>query len=210
MIAVTTAPRPVATLQDSLVSLRAAGCELSPLIVEESTPPRGILRTWAHGLRRLLAAGADPLMMLQDDVTWSPGSWDRIRRELLDVISAHPNCGYASLYSSGRVRSALARAHGALLTPGWWPTGDLNIRWSGAQCYVLPRRSAELLLSDPWFREKRRHELRSLDVLVSAALNRLHRVTWTHVPSLIDHHVLGGHDNSARHLLLSHAHKARL
>jgi len=190
-VAITTAPRPVPTLGTAVASLHAAGGP-APLIVED-TPTHGLVQTWVIALDRLLNEAHAPwVMVMQDDVTWPTDGWATALRGLDALWRTVPRVGYASLHTMPRVQEALRLDATAPAIDTWYPTGRLQPflhkqRWCGAQCYVLPRGAAVMLLADPTFRDVCRRATRSVDHHVTLALNRLGLPTFTWFPSLVSH-----------------------
>lgn len=190
----TTAPRPVELLAESLASLRLAGCPVEPIVVTDGHPPMGIVRTWARALRLLLETDAESLMILQDDTQWPERGWSAFEGLWSGLRGLYPTVGYGSFHTSDRTNRALNEA--GVTDWGWAETGALPVRPCGAQCYVLPRASAVTLLGDAAFQGEVQRQIRSVDVLVTWALHRLGLPTFTYRPSLVAH--IGKHNRAPR------------
>lgn len=202
--AITTAPRPIPTLERSLASMRAAGinapvpvfsdgpCTVSDAaaIVIENTPPLGGLRNWCHALERVTReTNAEWIAMLEDDILWAQGSGEALLRDLDHSRRQAPDIGYLSLYLPSIVSRSMEREQMRVrLRPGYHRSRMGNRCW-GSQAYVLPRHAAEALLADPTFQDYRQNyaKNRNRDNIVSGCLSQMGRQLLYRVPCLVSH-----------------------
>lgn len=199
-IAITTAPRRTETFTQSLASLRAAGFDglvrvfadrVHPAaddrcMVLRNDPPLDGLKNWCHALRTLLTdTDADWLMVLEDDVTWAPGSAEALDRDLLELDPS--DTGYLSLYLCRHVSKEIKREQLVRnLKPGIYAT-QMGSRCWGSQAYVLPRTSAERLLASHNFMKYAAIRKKNRDILVSGELLRMGLALRYRVPCLVNH-----------------------
>lgn len=193
-VAITTAPRPVPTLEHCVAALAASGCPLQPILVRDGDPRRGIARTWVAAVEALLRTDAEALMVLQDDVTWPPGRWDAAVEAIAAMLAHDPACGYLSLHTMPRVEAALAASVTSPTLGTWYRTGHLESylwkhHWCGAQCWVLPRAAAQAVIGARRFQEFVAGHPHGFDHEVTATLRRLGCETYTWWPSLLSHHL---------------------
>lgn len=209
-IAMTTAPRPIETVQKSLASLRAAGFGQHVLVSfdgpdhdgpDVSADPDwtvctygarvGVPRHWLRTLETLLYTTSEPwLLMLQDDTTWQTGAAAALeaRRKAL--------APFWSLYVDKTVATHLEASHGRPLAPGAYYS-RLGHQSGGALAYGFWRPFAERLVGDPGFREDVETHERGIDRWVPKAALSLGHALQVWVPSLVTH-TLGSGNSSMR------------
>jgi hypothetical protein len=208
-VGIITAPRPKPTLDASVRSLRQdAGwkgevCILSDgsivapdarCNVRRNVPPLGNLRNWVAALTWITHAAEEPwLMVCEDDIVWAKGAFSALEREL-------KGCSFdaISLYLPIRMSKRLEEKVGPL-DPGYHSDRMQVFRsmW-GAQCLLLPRRTAVWLLSSRELRSFT-HNFRwqkNVDGIVADCLNNTGRKIWWRVPCLVDHTPLGEGNSS--------------
>jgi hypothetical protein len=204
-IAITTAPRPVASFDRSLASLRAAGfdqgvwvfndgpsqADIPACRVVNNSPPLGGLKNWAHALETLVNETAAPwLMVLEDDIQWAKGAAAALRRDLekLEAVSG-ATIGYLSLYLARKVAHEIEQRKGRRPLPSGMYVSGLGRGCWGSQAYVIPRAAAVDLLRWPAFDDKRRNyeKNRNRDNIVSGCLAAMGRRLYYRVPCLVDH-----------------------
>ena len=192
-VGVTTAPRPAETLTQTLESLARAGWSKQCVFAEpESRLPAnatqvvqrverlGAFPNWYLGLAELVLRQpeADAYMMLQDDVELARN----LRSYLEQTLWPGHATGVVSVYCPSHYRRRRSVGYHAI-DEGW-------NTW-GALCYVLPRRSARWLLSDPEVLEHRWRGpgdgLKNVDSVVGAWCRRAQLNYLIHVPSLVQH-----------------------
>jgi hypothetical protein len=207
-IAITTAPRDRETFAASLASLRAAGFvqqvrvladKVSPegegCVITRNDPPLDGIKNWYKACRTLLdETAATWLMILEDDVTWAKGASEALYRDLGALDPA--TTGYLSLYLCRHVAKHIQReAHAKRLPPGMHDAASMGGRCWGSQAYVLPRQSAEKLLSDRIFTNMVQIRWKNRDLLVSGTLSRHGKKLLYRVPCLVNHKL--GNANSS-------------
>lgn len=211
-IAITTAPRPVATFDQSLASLRKAGFsevvwvmndgefmnEIPACRVVQNSPPLGGLKNWAHALETLVNTTDAPwLMVLEDDIRWARGAAAALVKDLRTLDGKlRDGVGYLSLYLSRKVSKEIEYRRGRPLRPGIYASKLAEGCW-GSQAYVLTREGAVALLADPTFDDRRRNYVknRNRDGIVSGCLAAMGRRLYYRVPCLVDH-ALGSANSS--------------
>jgi hypothetical protein len=206
-IAITTAPRPVATFAPSYASFRKAGFDEAVHVLADGTnpdvyassgrgtvhihnPPLGGLKNWAHALETLVNNSAAPwLMVLEDDIRWAHGAAAALEKDLRDLDrELREKVGYLSLYLSRKVSREIESRKGRRLKPGIYSTALAGGCW-GSQAYVFTREGAVALLTDPTFDDHRRNYVknRNRDGIVSGCLAAMGRRLYYRVPCLVDH-----------------------
>ena len=178
-IVITTAPRAVPTLLDTLRSMRLAGGfehDVSISIVDDaadSATKLGPWRNWRRGLSSLAETIADLYVIMQDDVQVRPG----LRKYLEKTITAN---GVYSPYTSGKDH----QLRGELFGGSWYYNGT---GWShcGALMYVMPPAAVAYL-------ERRLPQTvphnRHIDAHVGELLkSNRHMPLLMHVPSIAQH-----------------------
>lgn len=212
-IAITTAPRPVATFATSFGSLRKAGFVEPVHVFSENEPPEfysagiemhvnapplGGLKNWAHALETLVTSSDAPwLMVLEDDIRWARGAAAALAKDLRDLDGKlRAGVGYLSLYLSRKVSKEIEYRKGRPLRPGIYASQLAEGCW-GSQAYVLTREGAIALLADPTFDDRRRNYVknRNRDGIVSGCLAAMGRRLYYRVPCLVDH-ALGSANSS--------------
>ena len=175
-VAMTTAPRGVPTLRDSVASLERAG--FTNVRIFDDAQRAGAWSNWLHAVRTLLEQHpkADALLLCQDDIVCC-----RHLREYLDrtLWPCRP-VAVCSPYSPGPYRQAEA---------GWH---EQRRGWAlvGALCWAVPRETAEAVLEDLGNVRAYRH----IDARVGRWAGQTKRTVWYHTPSLVQH---VGNRNSA-------------
>jgi len=203
-IAITTAPRPVPTFDQSLASLRRAGFDGTTWILNDgrylpdivgsvvvnNSPPLGGLKNWAHALETLVTSTDAPwVMVLEDDIRWARGAAAALGKDLRDLDGKlRDGVGYLSLYLSRKVAKEIEYRKGRPLRPGIYSSKLAEGCW-GSQAYVLTREGARALLADPTFDDRRRNYVknRNRDGIVSGCLAAMGRRLYYRVPCLVDH-----------------------
>jgi hypothetical protein len=175
-VAVTTAPRPIPTLDRTLASLERAGFD--EVRVVDDVLHDGAWSNWLFALRTLLAErpAADALLVCQDDIVCCR----RLRTYLERTLwPGHP-AALCSPYCPAPYRRSRQGWHQE--RRGWYLVGAL--------CWAMPRPAAEAIL-----RDLGRVEARSrIDARVGQWARRAGRSVWYHTPSLVQHI---GNGNSA-------------
>ena len=163
--AVTTAPREVDYLTDTLRSLEAAG--FRPWVCED--PERtGVKKTFKRALRSLLDIRADAYAVFQDDCRVAKGT-----AEWFQWPEPPEQVGVVSLYCAGPLHRD---------DPGWFKSGAKEVA-RGAVCYVMPRHAAERFLRDNPGCESRT----VLDHTMGQWCADKGLSYWIHSPSLVQH-----------------------
>lgn len=205
--AIITAPRPVATLANSIVSYRKAGFRSTttmvfsdaeePLInktcvdrIVVNRPALGNLRNWVLALRTLVRdTDSRWLMVCEDDIVWAEHSCSAL---LFDLRSLEHSAGYAtvgamSLYFP--IHDSRDVEVGGLLTRGWHRGPRKGMRIWGAQCIVFSRAQAEALLVDnqlvAFLADPAR--TKNVDAIVAKCIHDRDRDILYRVPCLVDH-----------------------
>jgi hypothetical protein len=197
--AVTTAPRRVSYLAQTLRSLERGGFS-QPIVAADAPDPTiepaypaldggfaalrieraerrlGAFRNWRRALRALLTSRpeADAFAVFQDDVRVSRHLHEWLEEHLWP--DAHRRLGVVSLYT--------AEPH-VRVTDGWHKLSlaSPSSRAFGALAYVFPYSVAALLLAEEaWGRGDI-----PIDAAVGEFCRRNHRGYWLHSPSLVQH-----------------------
>jgi len=168
-VAVTTAPRPVATLEKTLASLRRAGWDRCEVV--EDTHRAGAWPTWRRALRRLIECHprADALLISQDDALFCRGLREYLERTLWPgdrVALCSPYC--PAVYRSQK---------------RGWHREDRGWLLIGAVCWALPHSAAEAILEDLGRLKAQKH----IDAHVGRWAQETGRSVWYHMPSLVQH-----------------------
>lgn len=205
--AIITAPRPRPTLLASVMSYLAAGFEGNLVVLSDcpidgpttvmgypiryNTTPLGNLRNWVLALETLFTeTEAEWLMVCEDDITWAKGSAAALERDLdlFEQSASFKRTGAQSLYCPIRVSNDLERRRGAPLRPGWHSVNHGMKTW-GAQCLVLSRIQASLLLhsaSLQHFLAQSRWN-KNVDAIVAECLLNSGLEISYRIPCLVDH-----------------------
>lgn len=207
-IAITTAPRAKETFTASLASLRQAGFtqpvrvfadKVNPsgdgCLVTVNDPPLDGIKNWYKACQTLIEETSAPwLMILEDDVTWANGAAQALYRDLEGLDPE--KVGYVSLYLCRHVAKHIHRElHVSRLPAGMHNAASMGGRCWGSQAYVLPRQSAERLLSDRIFTNMVQIRWKNRDLLVSGTLSRHGKKLLYRVPCLVNHKL--GNANSS-------------
>jgi hypothetical protein len=209
-MAMTTAPRAVRTVDQSLASLRAAGFTQvvqvysdtphdtldDPAVdVHQNDPPLGDLRNWCHALEQLLTVESDWLLLLEDDITWASGAAAALGADLERLTTRRASIGYLSLYCAQKISRQWD--HGRkLVKPGFYATSEGWRCW-GSQAYVVPRSSALALRQSVQFQQFQQTHTNQRDSIVSECFKALKLDRLYRLPCLVNHEL--GASNSARH-----------
>ncbi len=175
-VAVTTAPRPIPTLERTLASLRRAGFD--EVRVVDDLLHDGAWSNWLFAVRTLLAErpAADALLVCQDDIVCCRGLRAHLDRTLWPdgpVAVCSPYC--PAPYRHDRQGWHRQRR-------GWYLVGAL--------CWAMPRAAAEAILCDLGQVEARSR----VDARVGQWAKWTRHSVWYHTPSLVQH---TGNGNSA-------------
>lgn len=194
-VGVTTAPRSVATLAQSLTSLAAAGWDTPRLFAEPGTiiPPAfehlpitlrdqtlGAFPNWYLGLAELVmrAPAADAYLMCQDDVLFADG----LRHYLEQADWQSLDAGVISVYCPSHYATDS--------DPGFHVENRGWQSW-GALAYLLPAASARALIGDRRVIEHRlggpADGLRNIDSVVGRWCKSVGKNYVVHAPSLAQH-----------------------
>ncbi|NUQ66150.1 MAG: hypothetical protein HUU20_27115 [Pirellulales bacterium] len=171
-IAVTTAPRPTATLACTLDSLRLAGWREFRVFAD--TAGVGAWRNWINALSTLVREepDADAFAVVQDDVVVCRG----LRRYLEQTLwPAVDNVALCSPFTPAAYQERRR---------GW------NVRWPppnqflvAAQFWILPPKSARAIVRDLGDVQARK----GIDGRVGLWAEQTGRSVWYHAPSLAQH-----------------------
>ena len=179
-VAVTTAPRPVPTLNRTLASLGRAGFD--GVQVFDDAGRKGAWPNWLLAVQTLLQrhAEADALLLCQDDAVFCRGLREYLDRTLWPDAGERPGVALCSPYCPGPYRRKQSGWHQQ--KRGWYLVGAL--------CWALPRRAAEAVLRD--LGTVRAND--RIDARVGKWASETDRSVWYHSPSLVQH---VGNENSA-------------
>jgi hypothetical protein len=189
---VTSAPRPVSTVECTLAELRRAGFDQTiHVFAEPETELReqlgvvltrnhrrlGIWGNWRSAAACLLDNTDAPFLLIcQDDLVLAPCAAAALQHAIQTL--PHDDWGYASLYTPRNV------VHHVTLTPGWQTVDGKGSSW-GALAYCLTREALSELLASPDALGHRAPN--GIDHMISRALGRLGRRRYFHSPSLAAH-----------------------
>jgi len=168
-VGVTTARRPLPTLQKTCTSLARAGFA-GPRILDD-VDRQGPWPNWLRAVQALLREHpeAEALLICQDDIVLC-----RDLRQYLDrTLWPGPAVALCSPYCPGPYRQK---------RPGW---RRQQRGWAlvGALCWALPRRAAEAVLEDLGEVAARSR----IDARVGRWAAQTGRSVWYHSPSLVQH-----------------------
>lgn len=208
-IAITTAPRPKETLTASVSSLRVAGFtenihvfsdreieDISDCTIHRNRPPLGGLKNWCHALEWVVNNTVSPwILMLEDDILWAKDSAVELKAELAQLNPA--KIGYISLYLSNKTAQSIENFLAVEKLERGLHVAPVSYKCWGSQAYLIPRRSAQRLLVDPEFINKRNNHTknRNRDTIVSGCLRSMNLDLLFRVPSLVNHE-LGWHNSA--------------
>jgi hypothetical protein len=194
-IAITSAPRAVPTLSDTLHSMRAAGFAwpitlfidgdvVSPLgdkiRVRSSSEQVGEVGNWARAARFMLGEGYDYILMCQDDVQFCWSARESLESGIVRANSVR--LGFLSLYTP---RANLLRTDFQGVGEGWHRLMPSQNTW-GALAWCFPKRALKAVTSSTEF-ERAASGRVALDRLVCGILGTLRFVCFQHLPSLARH-----------------------
>lgn len=210
-VAMTTAhTRPSPTVLASLASLRAAGytgkVQVSvdgPQAPDVSSDPNWEvvthgtqllpLKHWARTLEAAVYTSSCPwVLVLQDDTVWAAGGWSALWREVEALGPKATGAGLLSLFLVDKIAREISRARH--LSQGWHES-SLGYQSGGALGYLMPRASAERLLSDDGFKALVATRERNIDRLVPGRLNELGLTCLFRYPSLLNHRLGSGNSS---------------
>lgn len=213
-VGILTAPRPRSTLNQSIKSLREAGCTSRVTVCSDDPSVDYVddddyvlvvnkkrlvnFRNWTNCVKLLLkeCEADDWICICEDDITWVPQCWSHLEKELqnLKLSSRLRLQGALSLYFPIEMSRDLEK--GSKLGPGWHSTSR-GIKTWGAQCFVLSKAMAEALmcnrtynmfLADP-------KRVKNVDGIIAESLLRDGLRILYRVPCLVDHSL--GEGNSS-------------
>lgn len=203
-----TAPRPRATLNESIRSMRAGGFGMDvPVLVFQdgecppitepvdnvmvNSIPMGNLRNWHRALHILYyQTQAEWLMVCEDDIEWAKGAHEALLHDLnLFAVSLSFNkVGAVSLYCPIRMSGDMEKLYGGRLTRGWYGARKGMKTW-GAQCLVFSRKQASMLLNDVGLQTFLNNKKwnKNVDAIVAECINSHSREIAYRIPCLVDH-----------------------
>lgn len=208
--AIITAPRPRATLLESLRSFRHAGFVDHVFVAADGPfdgaildlvtyaklnhPPLGNSKNWTHALTYLLNnCSHEWLMVCEDDIVWASYASEVLHYDL-QRLSAHKDVDRfraLSLYLPDRVSK-----YAGPLRYGWHYNGmQMGAKLWGAQCLLFRRDWAKDLLEDQLFKTRVIQKDKNIDGIVAESINQRGRVIAYRVPCLVDH-TLGDNNSS--------------
>lgn len=189
LVTVTTAPRPVRTLEDSIQSLHASGitsafdCEI---YVSEDKGV-GVSKHWLATLLQVVTREWDLLFMLQDDIVWAANAGKAVSR-IAPRLS-----NFFTFYVDPKLdREIRWKAEGP--KPGPY-LSDLGRFSNGAQCYGFRPEFARRLASDEAFIRDMTMHNRGIDKRIPAACLAMGEPLQVWYPSIVSHRL--GSGNSA-------------
>jgi hypothetical protein len=203
-VGIITAPRPRPTLAQSFESYEKAGFEgpthifaepgsqdvpMATSVKVHRNPERlGNFRNWARALSQLLMVNEAWLMVCEDDIRWARGARDVLENDLYRWQRKDDDIGAISLYLPIRMSKVIETTYGVPLMRGWYPLNLGRKTW-GAQCLVLRRTWAEMLLQDQVLLDLLADPSKdkNVDAHVAEALSRRGRSIMWRVPCLVDH-----------------------
>jgi glycosyltransferase involved in cell wall biosynthesis len=216
-IAIITAPRPVPTIDLTIVELRHGGfhqpltvfaepgsrIDDSPGVIVRRNPEcLGLWGNWLQAAAALLTETDSPFVMIcEDDLLLSRGAAAGLQQAMESL--SHDSWGIASLYTPlhnvrhqdggglGRMRRRRTVLGGG---EGWRRLQSASAHW-GALAWCFTRESLEELLHSPAV--LLHPGTQGTDSIVSAALRETGRRFYSHIPSLCGHS--GAHNSSVGH-----------
>jgi hypothetical protein len=210
-LAMLTAPRPVATITESIASLRAAGfderlhvfsddCSNVVMDGNVTTSYRARMHelpNWYSALKSITALDADMYLMLEDDTTWQPGARSTLERWMANLRWCRADFGALSLHCMRHVSRSLER-QASNVSEGQLPAGtyraELGADVWGSQALLFTRASAQALLDLPAFMQASCMRER-VDAAVGRGLQLLQLDLLYLLPCLVRHDL--GRRNSA-------------
>lgn len=168
-VAVTTAPRPVPTLEATLAGLARAGWQDIEVIAD--TGRAGAWATWLKALGKSLARrpAPDALLLCQDDAAFCRGLRDYLERTLWP----NPQAALCSPYCPAVYRGPQRG----------WHREDRGWQLIGAVCWAIPRAAAEAMFEALRRQKAEKH----VDARVGRWAEQTRRSVWYHTPSLVQH-----------------------
>lgn len=160
-----------------------------------NVPALGNLRNWVKALSTIADRTDEPwLMVCEDDIVWAKGAFPALEEELVD-------CSFdcISLYLPIRMSKRLEQMRKGPLDEGYhWEQMQVHRSMWGAQCLLLPRHTAQWLLSSDALRAFTSNQRwqKNVDGIVAECLNATGRKIWWRVPCLVDHTPLGEGNSS--------------
>ena len=194
-VGVTTAPRPVPTLERCLKSLAVAGWSdphifaepeavipdgFEDLVVSRRPVTMGAFPNWYLSLTEMVMANphADAYLLCQDDILLSAG----LRQYLDGRLWPAAEVGVVSLYCPRHYTNEDVN--------GFHEIHEGSGTW-GALAYLFPNPSVRALLADPLFTDHRHHGrrqgLRNIDSITGLWCQERGLPYFVHSPSLIQH-----------------------
>jgi hypothetical protein len=205
-LAYTTAPRPRATLGQSLWSLRQAGWDDEVLVCADGEAPcledahcqvvvnterLGVLRNWVETLRRLVErTEAEHLLIVQDDVTWARKAAHVLLRDQSRYLS------FWTRYVDPKVARVLRIQYHQAVGRGVY-LSDLGYANNGALTFGLRRQFAQRLLAAPQLADYLTTHVQNVDRVIPAVALALGEPLQVWVPSLVNHQ-LGSANSSIK------------
>lgn len=209
--AIITAPRPRATLEQSLWSYRMQGGFDGDVTIfaDGAIPPfrsdylrgfkghivlnprkLGNLRNWWGAFSWLLSATDSPwLMICEDDITWAENASQVLKQDLA-TWDLTKRAGMLSLYSPRRMTKVIESVYspGTRLSNGWYGITMGRKMW-GAQCLVLHRKEAEALMECGYMKAVLSDVTKTMnvDAHIAESLMLRQKQIFYRVPCLVDH-----------------------
>ena len=170
-VGITTAPRPVPTLGQTVASLGRAGW-LNLSIVRD-TRGIGAWRNWIGGLRLLIRRQprADAYMICQDDVVFCRGLRSYLQRSLWPA--ERETVALCSVFTPAAYQTS----------PPGWHRQCRGWYLSAAQAWVIPPESARAIVAELADLDASKH----IDNHIGKWARQTGRVPWYHAPSLAEH-----------------------
>jgi hypothetical protein len=208
--AIITAPRPRATIAESIVSYRHAGFLNSTrtmIFSDHVSPPinlscvdevivnsvrLGNLRNWAKALRLLYTRGdEDWLMVCEDDITWAANAAADLMRDLESLAASRrfETAGGFSLYCPINISRNLEQQSNGRLAEGWHRGPRKGLKTWGAQCFVFSRKQAHRLIEDRQFASFLASPKwdKNVDGIVAKCVEDLGFDLFYRIPCLVNH-----------------------
>lgn len=200
--AIITAPRPIPTLDESLISYRRAGFydtvrvyadgpvttwmqtrELA--IIRLNGRTLGNLRNWVAAMSSLLEETTERhVMICEDDITWAANSAN-VLHYLLDRVRWGTS-GVLSLYTPNRMARWIA---GSRSPDRGFHHVSIGKKMWGAQCLIFPRAEAHALMDCPYFKGVIDNASidKNIDLHIAESMQRRGKTILYRIPCLVDH-----------------------